>query len=480
MTKIKTALLSVSDKTDLIPFAKFLGENNIKLLSTGGTAKALRDAGLIVIDVSEHTGSPEIMDGRVKTLHPKIHGGLLGVRGNAEHRAAMDAYGIEAIDLAIINLYPFEATVAKGAGFDECIENIDIGGPSMVRSAAKNHGDVTIVTDPEDYARVRAAIEKNHGATTPELRRELAAKAFALTAKYDSAISGWFARQLSEVPSSAVPEISLFPQEFHVTAQLKQPLRYGENPHQQAAFYRLPNAPKGIATAEQLQGKELSYNNINDTDAAWELVSDIAEPAVAIIKHANPCGVATATTMKEAYLKALACDKTSAFGGIIALNRPLDAETAEEIAKQFAEVIIAPQADLKAVQIIAAKKNLRLLVTGGMPDASQKAHYVKSVSGGFLVQEKDAETLDKAALKIVTKKQPNATQMRDLLLAFTIAKHVKSNTIVLVKDGATIGIGARADESHRFHARRLLEGGGSWAIHARCRARERRVFPFPR
>lgn len=429
---IQRALLSVSDKTGLIEFAQFLSDSGIEILSTGGTAKALRDAKIPVKDVSEHTGSPEIMDGRVKTLHPKIHGGLLAVRDNAEHQQAMRDHAIAPIDLVVINLYPFEATVAKGAAFDECIENIDIGGPSMVRSSAKNHAYVTIVTDPADYAGVMQEMKNNQGATTPETRRALAAKAFARTASYDSAIAAWFAKQQGE----------LFPERFSLSASLKQSLAYGENPHQSAAFYALSNPRPGLANARQLQGKELSYNNINDTDAAWELVSEFSQPAVAIIKHANPCGVATGNNLLDAYLRAYACDKTSAFGGIIAMNRELDASAAEEMAKLFVEVIIAPKISAEAAKLLAAKTKLRVLETGGMPDPNAQDIVVKSVTGGLLVQTRDHVLFDDATLKTATKKSPDAQHMSDLKMALTVAKHVKSNAIVLVKDGATVGIGA--------------------------------------
>jgi len=429
---ITRALLSVSDKTGLLPFAQFLAAQGVEILSTGGTAKALRDAAIPVKDVSEHTGFPEMMDGRVKTLHPKIHGGLLALRDHPDHKQAMSDHAISAIDLVFINLYPFEATVQKGAGFDECIENIDIGGPAMVRSSAKNHAFVTIITDPADYDAVMAEMKTNSGATTAETRRKLAAKAFARTASYDSAISQWFAAQQSEA----------FPDRFLLSASLKQPLSYGENPHQQAAFYALPNPRYGLVTARQLQGKELSYNNINDTDAAWELVSEFAEPAVAIIKHANPCGVATGKNLHEAYLRAYACDTTSAFGGIIAVNRELDGKAAEEMAKLFVEVIIAPKISKEAAELLSKKTKLRVLETGGMPDPKANDVVVKSVTGGLLVQTRDHTLFDEAALKIATKLAPTEAQLADLKMALTVAKHVKSNAIVMVKDGQTVGIGA--------------------------------------
>jgi phosphoribosylaminoimidazolecarboxamide formyltransferase/IMP cyclohydrolase len=429
---ITRALLSVSDKTGLVPFAQFLHEAGVEILSTGGTAKVLRAEGVSVKDVSEHTGFPEMMDGRVKTLHPTIHGGLLALRDHPEHASAMRLHGIAPIDLVVINLYPFEATVAAGADFDECIENIDIGGPSMVRSAAKNHAYVTLLTDPADYSKVMAEMQQHGGATTPATRRTLAAKAFARTAAYDSAIASWFAGQQSQA----------FPERFLLAGSLKQTLAYGENPHQQAAFYALPNPRFGLVTAKQLQGKELSYNNINDTDAAWELVSEFEQPAVAIIKHANPCGVATGNNLHEAYLRAYACDTTSAFGGIIAVNRELDAKAAEEMAKLFVEVIIAPKISPEAAELLSKKTKLRVLEAGGMPDAKAKDVVVKSVTGGLLVQTRDHTLFDEATLKTATKNAPNARQLADLKMALTVAKHVKSNAIVLVKDGATVGIGA--------------------------------------
>jgi len=436
-TMIKRALISVSDKNGLLALAKFLHESGVEILSTGGTAKTLRDSGITVKDVSEHTGSPEIMDGRVKTLHPKIHGGLLAVRDNPQHAQAMKDHDIAPIDLVVINLYPFEATVAKGADFDECIENIDLGGPSMVRSSAKNHAYVTIITDPHDYALVMKEMSINSGATTKETRRALAAKAFARTASYDSAISAWF---ISQTPSPAEGEE--FPQYFNIAATRKQTLSYGENPHQKAAFYTFANPRLGLAIATQLQGKELSYNNINDTDAAWELVSEFSGPTVAIIKHANPCGVASGKDLHEAYLRAYACDKTSAFGGIIAMNRELDTKAAEEMAKLFVEVIIAPKISKEAAQLLSKKTKLRVLITGGIPDPKAQDKVVKSVTGGLLVQTRDHILFDEAELKTATKKTPSDLQMADLKMALTVAKHVKSNAIVLVKDGATIGIGA--------------------------------------
>jgi phosphoribosylaminoimidazolecarboxamide formyltransferase/IMP cyclohydrolase len=429
---IRRALISVSDKTGLIDFAKFLTARGVELLSTGGSAKALRDAGLPVIEVSDHTGFPEMLDGRVKTLHPKVHGGILGIRGNAQHEAAMAAHGIAPIDLVVVNLYPFEATVAKGAAFEDCIENIDIGGPALIRAAAKNHEHVAVVVDTADYQAVSEAMTETGGATNLALRRRLAATAYARTGAYDAAISGWFAGQLGDA----------FPRRIAVGGELKQSLRYGENPHQQAALYLSGAARPGVASAQQLQGKELSFNNINDTDAAYELVAEFDTPAVAIIKHANPCGVATGSSMAEAYAKALACDPISAFGGIIALNRPLDGPTAAEIAKLFTEVVIAPEADAAARAAFASKKNLRLLVTGGLPDPAEQAMTLRSIAGGYLLQSRDSGRIALADLKVVTKRQPTAQELADLLFAFRVCKHVKSNAIVYAKQGVTVGIGA--------------------------------------
>jgi phosphoribosylaminoimidazolecarboxamide formyltransferase / IMP cyclohydrolase len=432
--KIRRALLSVSDKTGLIDFARSLNARGIELVSTGGTSAAIKAAGLPVRDVSDLTGFPEMMDGRVKTLHPKVHGGLLAIRNNAEHDKAAAEHAIQPIDLLVVNLYPFEATVAKGAGADDCIENIDVGGPAMIRGAAKNHDSVTVVVEPEDYARVLAELVSNDGATTLTTRRELAAKAFARTAAYDAAISNWFADQ----NGTTAPEWRAF------GGRLGQSLRYGENPHQHAAMYVSDCTRRGVATARQLQGKELSYNNINDTDAAFELVSEFApsRPTVAIIKHANPCGVAEGSSFKDAYLKALACDSVSAFGGIIALNGTLDLAAAEEIAKVFTEVIIAPDVTDEAKALLATKKNLRLLLTGALSDQRATGLTVKSIAGGLLVQSRDNGTVDALDLKVVTKRAPTPKELDDLKFAFRVAKHVKSNAIVYVKNGATVGIGA--------------------------------------
>ncbi|MBB4152400.1 phosphoribosylaminoimidazolecarboxamide formyltransferase/IMP cyclohydrolase [Sphingomonas jinjuensis] len=427
---IRRALLSVSDKTGVVDLARILAERGVELVSTGGTAKALREAGLSVKDVSDLTGFPEMMDGRVKTLHPMVHGGLLAVRDDAAHAAAMEEHGIGAIDLVVVNLYPFEATVAKGAARDEVIENIDIGGPSMVRSAAKNHAYVAIVTDPADYA----LLEK--GSTTLDERRRLAAKAFAATAAYDSAIAQWFA---------FADQGERFPATLPLTLKRGQTLRYGENPHQQGAFYAAAGTgATGIGQARQLQGKELSYNNLNDADAALELVAEFrdAAPSCVIVKHANPCGVATADSLEAAYAEAFACDTVSAFGGIIAVNRPLDGATARAITQIFTEVVVAPDADEEALALFAAKKNLRLLLTGALPDPRRAGLTAKSILGGWLVQDRDGGMLTDDMLKVVTKRQPTAQELADCRFAWTVAKHVKSNAIVYAKDGATAGIGA--------------------------------------
>lgn len=427
---ITTALLSVSDKTGLEDFARYLAQRGVLLLSTGGTAQLLKNKNIPVRDISEHTGFPEMMDGRVKTLHPKVHGGLLALRENPEHREAMAQHGIEGIDLAVINLYPFEETVARGASPEECIENIDIGGPAMIRSAAKNHGDVTVVVDPADYARVQEAMDAHDGATTHALRTALAAKAYGRTAAYDAVITQWFATRQDTPPAYMA-----------FAGSLAQELRYGENPHQKAAFYRAGPSAGTLAGAVQVQGKELSYNNLNDADAALALVREFSAPAVAIIKHANPCGVAVAGDMLEAYRKAFSCDPQSAFGGIIALNRPLDAEVAAAIAGQFAEVILAPSASEDALAVFAGKKNLRVLLLGDAAGAPPP-YVVKAVSGGLLVQQRDGAVLEEAALKVVTRRVPTAEEMQDLRFAFTVAKHVKSNAIVMARGGQTVGLGA--------------------------------------
>ncbi|WP_334161568.1 bifunctional phosphoribosylaminoimidazolecarboxamide formyltransferase/IMP cyclohydrolase [Phenylobacterium sp.] len=452
--RIRRALISVSDKTGLVDAARVLAEMGVELVSTGGTRKAIADAGLAVKDISELTGFPEMMDGRVKTLHPVVHGGLLGVRDAPEHRRAMDEHGIGAIDLVYVNLYPFEATVAAGADYETAVENIDIGGPAMIRSAAKNHGYVAVCTEPSDLTEVLEAL-KADGATSLDLRKRLAARAYARTAAYDAAISGWFAAQLGEDA----------PRRMSLSGELAQTMRYGENPHQKAAFYRFPNPRTGVATARQLQGKELSYNNINDTDAAFELIAEFAPeagPACAIIKHANPCGVATGGTLAQAYERALACDPTSAFGGIVALNATLDAATARQVLEVFTEVVIAPDADEEAVALFRKKKNVRLLVTGGLPDPREPGVTFKSVSGGFLVQGRDDARLTPADLKVVTKRAPTEAEVADMLFAFTIAKHVKSNAIVYAKAGQTLGVGAgqmNRKDSARIAALRAADFG---------------------
>ena len=456
MQKIARALLSVSDKTGLVDFARGLSAQGVELISTGGTAKALRDAGLKVIDVAEITQVPEMMDGRVKTLHPKIHGGLLAVRSKESHEQALKDHDIPKIDLLAVNLYPFESTAGSGADFATCIENIDIGGPALIRAGAKNHASVIVVVDPADYLRVLAEMEKNGGATTPELRKELAAKAFARTGAYDAAIGSWFAETIG----------NLTPARRVIAGTLADALRYGENPHQWGAFYRTAEQRFGVATATQVQGKELSYNNLNDADAAYELVAEFepgASAAVAIIKHANPCGVAVAATLKEAYAKALACDPESAFGGVIALNRSLDADAAREIVEIFTEVIIAPDASDEAKSIIAGKNNLRLLLAGGLPDPKAPGLTFRSLSGGFLVQARDNGVAE-ADLKIVTKRTPTAAELADLMFAFTVAKHVKSNAIVYAKDGATVGIGA--GQMSRIDSARMAAWKGEQAAKA--------------
>ncbi|UWQ91208.1 bifunctional phosphoribosylaminoimidazolecarboxamide formyltransferase/IMP cyclohydrolase [Rhodobacteraceae bacterium M382] len=432
---VRRALLSVSDKTGLIELGKALADRGVELLSTGGSAKALRDAGLMVKDVAEITGFPEMMDGRVKTLHPMVHGGLLALRDKDSHVQAMTDHGIGAIDLLVVNLYPFEETVAKGADYDTCIENIDIGGPAMIRAASKNHLFVNVVVDVQDYDALLAELDANEGQTSYGFRQKLAQTAYARTAAYDAAVSTWMAGALAlEAPRRRA-----------VAGEVKQTLRYGENSHQKAVFYTDGTNRPGVATAVQLQGKELSYNNINDTDAAYELVAEF-DPAdtaaVAIIKHANPCGVARGATLVDAYQKAFDCDRTSAFGGIVALNQPLDADTAAKIVEIFTEVVIAPGASDEAKAIFAAKKNLRLLLTDGLPDPRKPIVAYKQVAGGMLVQDKDVGYIGMDDLKVVTEKAPTEEQMQDLLFAWKVAKHVKSNAIVYVRDNATVGVGA--------------------------------------
>jgi len=433
---IKRALVSVSDKAGLVDLGRFLAGRGVEILSTGGSAKALREADVAVIEVADYTGLPEMMDGRVKTLHPKIHGGILARRDLAAHRKAMDEQGIGGIDLVVVNLYPFAATVDSGAGRDACIENIDIGGPALIRAAAKNHGFVAVVTDPADYAAVMAEMAAQGGATTLALRQRLARTAFAHTAAYDAAIAGWMNREAGEP----------FPPVLTLAARHRQALRYGENPHQRAAFYAAiePGVPvrPGVATATQIQGKELSYNNLNDTDAAFELAAEFERPAVAIVKHANPCGVAVAENLATAFGRALACDPVSAFGGIIAVNRPLDAVTVEALGRLFVEVIIAPKVTAEARRLLAGKANLRVLEAGGMPDPAAAGMSVRSVAGGYLLQGRDNGRVGVGDLKVVTKRQPSAQEIVDMLFAFRVAKHVKSNAIVYARDGGTVGIGA--------------------------------------
>ena len=453
LVPVKRALLSVFDKTGLVDFARALDTLGVELVSTGGSYKTLKDAGLTVLDISDLTGFPEIMDGRVKTLHPAVHGGLLSIRDDEDHQAAMHAHEIVGIDLFCGNLYPFEEVVAQGGDYAAGVENIDIGGPAMTRAAAKNHAYVTVVTDPCDYDVVITALNENNGHSPIELRKKMALKAFARTAAYDAAVSNWLADQIGEAA----------PAHRSIGGALSEVMRYGENPHQTAGFYVTGEHRCGVATARQVQGKALSYNNINDTDAAFELVSEfdpVRAAAVAIIKHANPCGVAEGASLKQAYEAALRCDPVSAFGGIVALNRVLDSETAEEIVKIFTEVIIAPDADEEAVRIIAAKKNLRLLLTGGLADPRAEGLSAKSVAGGLLVQSRDNGVVDDLDLKIVTKRRPSERELADLTFAFRVAKHVKSNAIVYAKDGATVGVGAgqmsRVD-SARIAARKAAD-----------------------
>jgi phosphoribosylaminoimidazolecarboxamide formyltransferase / IMP cyclohydrolase len=451
---IRRALISVSDKTGLVEFARFLASQGVTLLSTGGSAKTLATAGLAVTEVSAHTGFPEIMDGRVKTLHPTIHGGILARRDHPEHRAAMAVHGIEPIDLVAVNLYPFEATVADGADETACIENIDVGGPAMIRAAAKNHDFVAVLTAPADYAEVVAEMTAKGGSLGSALRRRLAAAAFARTAAYDAAIAGWMNRS------------EPLAQRFVLPGERRQLLRYGENPHQQAAFYAGTATRPGVATARQLQGKELSYNNLNDTDAAYELVAEFDRPAVVIVKHANPCGVAVAADLATAYRRALACDPVSAYGGIVAVNRPLDAPTAAAIAELFAEVVIAPSIEAPARELLASKRNLRVLEAGSLPDPAAPGLAIKSLASGFLAQSRDNGRIERADLRIVSKRAPSEAEFADMLFAFTVAKHVKSNAIVYARDGATVGIGAgqmsRVDSSRiaAWKAREAAEAAG--------------------
>jgi phosphoribosylaminoimidazolecarboxamide formyltransferase/IMP cyclohydrolase len=475
---VRRALLSVFDKSGMEDFAKELARLGIELVSTGGTHRLIAATGVAVRDVADLTGFPEMMDGRVKTLHPKVHGGILGVRGEPSHDEAMATHEIGPIDLVVVNLYPFEATVARGASYDEIIENIDIGGPAMIRSAAKNHAHVTVIVDPDDYAPVLEAL-RQQGGVPLELRRKLAAKAYARTAAYDAAISGWFAMALDY---KDMPWRSF-------SGRLREMMRYGENPHQWAGFYVTGENRPGVATARQVQGKTLSYNNINDTDAAFELVSEFdpaKAAAVAIIKHANPCGVATGADLIEAYAKALRTDPVSAFGGIVAVNRPLDRAAAEEIVKIFTEVIVAPDASDEAIEIIRMKKNLRLLLTGGMADPRADGLIVRSVAGGLLVQSRDNRNVEDAEWRVVTKRAPSDAEAADLRLAMIVAKHVKSNAIVYVKDGTTVGIGAgqmsRVDSTrvaHRKSEDAAAAAGIDGALTKGSVVASDAFFPFP-
>ena len=432
LVHVSRALISVSDKTGVAALGKALSALGVEILSTGGTALVLAKAGVSITQVADHTGFPEIMDGRVKTLHPKIHGGLLALRHDAGHELAMKEHCIAPIDLLVSNLYPFEATLASGADFENCVEDIDIGGPAMIRAASKNHAFVTVVIDPEDYSVLLRELETNDGCTSFVFRRRLAATAYARTATYDSEISNWLAREVGDD----------YPRRVTFAASAPKIMRYGENPHQTAAFYHITDSRFGVGTARQHQGKELSYNNLNDTDAAIELVAEFDHPAVAIIKHANPCGVAEGETMIEAYTKALDCDRASAFGGIIALNRSLDAETAYEIIKILTEVIVAPKVDPGALEVLSVKKNIRVLETGGLPNPTARGRTMKPLAGGILLQDRDYGRVTQDDLEVVTKRAPSDTELRDLLIAFRIAKHVKSNAIVYVKNGASVGIGA--------------------------------------
>jgi phosphoribosylaminoimidazolecarboxamide formyltransferase/IMP cyclohydrolase len=450
---IRRALLSVSDKTGLVAFGRFLAAQGAEILSTGGTARALREAGVAVTDVAAVSGFPEILDGRVKTLVPQVHGGLLGRRDLPAHVAEMQANGIAPIDLLLVNLYPFEATVASGAGFEDCVENIDIGGPAMIRSAAKNHAHVVVLTEPAQIAEVQAEVTAQ-GGTSLALRRRLAAAAFARSAAYDAAIAGWFAHEAG----------AEFPPRLAVAGTLRQTLRYGENPHQRAAFYADGTARPGIATATQVQGKELSYNNLNDTDAAFEAVAEFDRPAIVIVKHANPCGAAIGADLATAWELALRCDPVSAFGGVVAANRTLDAAAAERIAAIFTEVVVAPDADAAARAVFARKKNLRLLLTGGLPDPAAPGTTLRGVAGGFLAQSRDAGRIGSQDLRVVTRRAPTREELEDLLFAFRICKHVKSNAIVYAKGGATVGIGA--GQMSRVDSARIAAWKGEEAARA--------------
>ncbi len=463
---IRRALLSVHDKSGLVDLGRRLTARGVELLSTGGTASALREAGIAVRDVSAVTGAPEILDGRVKTLHPGVHGGILARRDRADHMTTLDERGLPPIDLVVVNLYPFEATLASGAAFAACIEEIDVGGPAMIRAAAKNCDGVAVVVEPGDYPALLAELTAK-GGTDGGFRRRLAAKAFARTAAYDGAISTWFARENGDE----------FPDRVVLAGTRKQLLRYGENPHQRAAFYASGAVPSGLAAAEQLQGKELSFNNLNDTDTALALAAEFDMPAVAIIKHANPCGVAVGESLLDAYREALACDPLSAFGGIVACNRPLDQAAAAEMARIFTEVVIAPGVEDGARAEFAAKTNLRLLSIDRLPDPVTVGHDIKWLTGGFLAQDRDTARLARKQLKIVTKRAPTDEEIADLLFAWQVVKHVKSNAIVLARDGATVGIGmgqtSRVDAVH-LAVRRAAEHAGSRP----CVVASDAFFPF--
>lgn len=478
LAPVRRALVSVSDKTGLVDFVRALAARGVEILSTGGTAKALRDAGIKVIEVSDHTGFPEIMDGRVKTLHPKIHGGLLALRGNPTHEKAMQDNAIAPIDLLVVSLYPFVETVARGADFDSCVENIDIGGPAMIRAAAKNHAFVTVVTDTADYAAVLEEMARHDGATSLPFRKRLAADAFAFTAAYDSAVSNWFAQ---------VNDPAAFPHRATLAGERRETLRYGENPHQAAALYLDPTDLRpGPARARQLQGKEISYNNINDTDAAFALVGTFSEPAVVIVKHANPCGVAVAGDILSAYTAALRCDPVSAFGGIVALNRPVDGPAAQAIAKRFCEVVIAPAFTPEALEAFAAKPAIRVLETGKTGDPAAARRVIVPVAGGFLVQDADTAQIDPERLTVVTKRAPTQAELRDLLFAFSVVKYVKSNAIVYAKGGATVGIGAgqmsRVDSAKIAAAKAVEaahEAGEAESLAKGAVVASDAFFPFP-
>lgn len=454
LAPIRRALISVSDKTQLVELAEALRSHGCEILSTGGSAETLRKKGILITEVGTYTGFPEMMDGRVKTLHPKIHGGILQQRNNAQHRFQASEHAIAPIDLVVVNLYPFAATVDQGADFATCIENIDIGGPALIRAAAKNHNDVTVLTSPDQYAAFMEELKTRQGSTGLAFRKTMAAAAFAHTAAYDAMVAGWFAVQMGEA----------YPHTLTLAYTRKQTLRYGENPHQTAALYLDRKPIYGVATAEQVQGKELSYNNYNDADAAFELISEFKEPTVAIIKHANPCGVASSKNYAEAYAQALACDPVSAFGGVIALNGTLDAATAEAISNIFTEVIIVPEADEAAKRIIAAKKNLRLLLTHGLPDPTRSGTALRSIAGGLLLQSRDSGRAAAESWQVVTRRAPSAAETRDLLFAFRVGKHVKSNAIVYVKNEATVGVGA--GQMSRVDSARIAAWKGAESVKA--------------